>query len=482
LVRRRGRPKDRIAMDREKSLSAIPPVDAVLNHVEAAGTDGGLPRPLVVRAVRRSLEAERAAILEGRSDLDGTAGEIRKEILRRVEAELRRTHRRQLVPVINATGIVVHTNLGRAPLSASAVEAMAEVASGYSNLEYDLTAARRGRRNNLVREALCELTGAEDALVVNNNAAAVMLVLNTLAEGREVVVSRGELIEIGDSFRLPDVFERSGSRLVEVGTTNRTRLSDFREAVRSSTGAFLSAHWSNYTMSGFVERVPLGELAKLGESYGIPVIHDLGSGILADPASLNMPGEMTVAQSVASGVTVSTFSGDKLLGGPQAGVVVGRSRAIERMLANPLMRALRPGKLTLAALQATLDSYLRGTHVDDLPVLASISVDAGVLADRARSIERELGQALSASARVSVVELDALVGGGAAPELVVPSRGIEIEPLSVPAGTVTARMLECEPPVVARTREDRIVVDLRTVRPDDDALVVRAIREALERE
>lgn len=469
-------------MDGRNDLSSIPPVDAVLDHVEATGADGGLPRPLVVRAVRRTLERERAAILEGRSELTGTVDEMRERILERVDAELGRTLRRQLVSVVNATGIVVHTNLGRAPLSAAAIEDMREIASGYSNLEYDLTASRRGKRNDLVRDALCELTGAEDALVVNNNAAAVMLALNTLAEGREVVVSRGELIEIGDSFRLPDVFERSGSRLVEVGTTNRTRLSDFRDAVRSSTGAFLSAHWSNYTMSGFVERVPLGELAKLGESYGIPVIHDLGSGILADPVSLGMPGEMTVAQSVASGVTVSTFSGDKLLGGPQAGIVVGRSRAVSRMLANPLMRALRPGKLTLAALQATLRSYLNGTHTKELPVLASMSTDAEALAERARAVEQELGEALGASARVSVVGLDALVGGGAAPDLVVPSRGIEIEPLRVSAGTVTALMLESEPPVVARTKDDRVVVDLRTVRPEDDALVVRAIREALEQE
>ncbi|MCK4410089.1 MAG: L-seryl-tRNA(Sec) selenium transferase, partial [Candidatus Eisenbacteria sp.] len=339
----------------------------------------------------------------------------------------------------------------------------------------------RGKRDYLVRDALCELTGAEDALVVNNNAAAVLLVLNTLAPGREVIVSRGELIEIGGSFRLPDVFERSGSRMVEVGTTNRTHLSDFRDAIRSSTGALLSAHWSNYSISGFVERVSLKELASLGRHFGIPVIHDLGSGILADPAKLGLAGEMTVRESVSAGANVSTFSGDKILGGPQAGIAVGTASAISRMRANPLMRALRPGKLTLAALAATLQSYLRGEAEIAVPVLAAILTPLDTLVRRAEKLAESLASLLGDRARVSAVELEGLVGGGAAPESVIPSRGIEIEPRGgVSAASVASEMLTASPAVVARTQEDRVIVDLRTVDESQDAAVVAALLVAFE--
>ena len=392
-----------------------------------------------------------------------------------------RSPARGLVPVINATGIVVHTNLGRAPLSEEAVASVADVARGYSNLEYDLIRGTRGKRDFLVRDALCELTGAEDALVVNNNAAAVLLVLNTLATGREVVVSRGELIEIGGSFRLPDVFERSGSRMVEVGTTNRTHLSDFRDAIRSSTGALMSVHWSNYSISGFVERVSLREMSSLGERFGIPVIHDLGSGILIDPARLGLRGEMTVADSVAAGATVSTFSGDKILGGPQAGIAVGTESAIARMRANPLMRALRPGKLTLAALSATLTSYLRGDAERAVPVLSMILEPLESLSARARRLAESLAPALGDRAVVSTRDLEGRVGGGAAPEIVVPSRGIEVEPRgSATASSVVAAMLTASPAVVARAQDDRIVIDLRTVRENQDTALAEALISAFE--
>ncbi len=389
-------------MTEKSNLSAIPSVDAVMAHLAERGLDAIQPRPIALRLVREILERERAAMLDG----DGREGEsperVRGRILADVEAEIIHSPARGLVPVINATGIVVHTNLGRAPLSDEAVAAVAEVARGYSNLEYDLLRGARGKRDYLVTDALCELTGAEDALVVNNNAAAVLLVLNTLAPGREVIVSRGELIEIGGSFRLPDVFERSGSRMVEVGTTNRTHLSDFRDAIRSSTGALMSAHWSNYSISGFVERVSLRELAALGRHFGIPVIHDLGSGILAEPAKLGLAGEMTVRESVSAGATVSTFSGDKILGGPQAGIAVGTASAIARMRANPLMRALRPGKLTLAALAATLQSYLRGEAETAVPVLAAILIPLDALARRAEGMADSLASSLGDVARVEL--------------------------------------------------------------------------------
>jgi L-seryl-tRNA(Ser) seleniumtransferase len=463
------------------NLSAIPSVDAVLAHLDERGLGAIQPRPIAVRLVREILEAERGAMIAGECRHGDSHESVRAGILAEVEAEIVRSPARGLVPVINATGIVVHTNLGRAPLSTEAVASIAEVARGYSNLEYDLIRGTRGKRDYLVRDAICELTGAEDALVVNNNAAAVLLVLNTLAAGREVIVSRGELIEIGGSFRLPDVFERSGSRMVEVGTTNRTHLSDFRDAIRSSTGALLSAHWSNYSISGFVERVSLKELASLGEHFGIPVIHDLGSGILADPAKLGLSGEMTVRESVSTGVTVSTFSGDKILGGPQAGIAVGTESAISRMRANPLMRALRPGKLTLAALSATLRSYLMGDAETAVPVLSTIMAPLDSLARRSDKMAGSLASSLGDRVRVSVVELEGLVGGGAAPERVIPSRGVQIEPQrGISAGSVTSAMLTASPPVVARTHEDRIVIDLRTVHESQDTAVVAALLRALE--
>ena len=468
-------------MTEKSNLSAIPSVDAVLAHLDERGLSAIQPRPLAVRLVREILDRERAALLAGECRHGDSPQGVRDGILAEVERELVRSPARGLVPVINATGIVVHTNLGRAPLSAQAVAAVAEVARGYSNLEYDLIRGTRGKRDYLVRDALCELTGAEDALVVNNNAAAVLLVLNTLAPGREVIVSRGELIEIGGSFRLPDVFERSGSRMVEVGTTNRTHLSDFRDAIRSSTGALLSAHWSNYSISGFVERVSLKELASLGEHFGIPVIHDLGSGILSDPEKLGLSGEMTVRESVSAGATVSTFSGDKILGGPQAGIAVGTASAISRMRANPLTRALRPGKLTLAALSATLQSYLRGEAETAVPVLAAILAPLDALARRAEEMATSLASSLGDRARVSAVELEGLVGGGAAPERIIASRGIEIEPRGgVSADSVTSAMLTASPAVLARTHEDRIIVDLRTIDESRDATVVAVLLGAFE--
>ena len=466
-------------MSSEDLMSAIPSVDATMSHLEAGHVADGQPRPLVVRTVRKALDEERAALLSNGAPEGMGKSELRASILERVERVVRLAQLRSLVPVVNATGVIVHTNLGRAPLSRRAREFVDRSAAGYTNLEFDLIEGHRGSRNLLVRDAVCELTGAADALVVNNNAAAVLLTLNTLAAGREVAVSRGELIEIGDSFRLPDVFARSGCRLVEVGTTNRTRITDFRSAVRNSTGAFLSAHWSNYSMSGFVERVPLAELVALGRRHGIPVIHDLGSGLLGDATRLGMTGEMTVEESLATGVTVATFSGDKLLGGPQCGIVAGESDAVERMRSNPLMRALRPGKLTLAALHATLAAYLEGTAETELPVLAAIMAPPDRLRDRAEKMSAGLAATLGSLADVSVAETEAVVGGGAAPERTLPSTGVEIVPKRMSAGDLAAALRETDPPVVVRTREGAVVADLRSVSPDEDGLVMDCVVRVL---
>lgn len=465
-------------MGRDELLRAIPSVDLALRHLDEQGIGTDRPRPMLVRAVRAILEEERVRVLAGGADEDPPEA-FAAGVMRRVEESARRMGRLRLAPVVNATGVIVHTNLGRAPLSAEALEELREIAGRYSNLEYDLTAGARGSRHDLVRDALRELSGAEDALVVNNNAAAVMLALNTLAVGREVLVSRGELIEIGGSFRLPDVFARSGAAMVEVGTTNRTRIADFERAVRQRTAALMTAHWSNYAIVGFVDRVPLDSLVGLGLRTGLPVIHDLGSGALVDTTELGLPGELTVRDSVRSGVAVATFSGDKLLGGPQAGIAVGSAEVIERMRRNPLLRALRPGKLTFAALQVTLEQYLRGEAVHRLPVLRSIGTPLEELASRAEALASAAAAFAGARAEVSVVETVSRVGGGASPEAELPSRAVALRLRDVSAEELRHRLLDSTQPVVARVKDDLLLLDLRAVPADEDRRILSALREAL---
>ncbi len=461
-------------------LKAIPSVDEAIRYLEGRGVLSERPRPLVVRSVRAALEKERKAILAEDGREAASIEEAREAILGRLEREVERSALSDLVPVINATGVVVHTNLGRAPLSQSALDAVTAVARGYSNLEYDLTRGKRGKRDFLVRDALCELTGAEDALVVNNNAAAVLLALNTLAEGREVIVSRSELIEIGGSFRLPEVFEKSGTRMAAVGTTNRTHVSDVEGAIRGTTGAIMAVHWSNYEIVGFVERVGIRELAQIGGRRGIPVIHDLGSGILVETDRIGLRGEMTVAESVKAGATVSTFSGDKLLGGPQAGIAVGTADVIGRMRANPLTRALRPGKLTLGALQATLAHYLEDDALAEIPVLARITEPVESLRSRADALASIVAGKLGDRASVATAEVKARVGGGAAPEREIPSVALTIAPRTASPSAVAAALLETRPAVIVLTREDGIVLDLRTVAPSEEEALLAALVEAFE--
>ncbi len=468
-------------MSDRDALKHIPSVDLVLRGVSQAGLDRGQPRPLVVRAARRAVERVREDLTDatGRA---ATRDEIHARVMREVEEELRRLQLRSLRPVINATGVVVHTNLGRAPLSDAALERIAETARGYCNLEYDLSAGERGRRDELVREALCELTGAQAALVVNNNAAAVLLALNTFALGREVIISRGELIEIGGSFRLPEVFERSGARMMAVGTTNRTHAADFERAITNRTAALMSAHWSNYRISGFVDRVELRELAEIARRKGLPLIHDLGSGIVGSAEGLGLADEMTLGDSVAAGATVVTASGDKILGGPQAGLVVGETDAVDLMARNPLMRALRPGKLTLAALQATLESYLRDTALSDVPVPRMLTSTNEDLKKRADSVARALGDLAAGVCEIALIDTVARVGGGAAPEKDVPSFGLSVKSASSSADSLASRLRNADEPVIVRTADDHIVVDMRTVSPRDDEVLARALRSALELE
>jgi L-seryl-tRNA(Ser) seleniumtransferase len=467
-------------MGETEDLRAIPSVDLVMRRLEEAGLLEGRPRALVVRAVRRLLERERVALARGAAGAGG--GGVREGVLEAVERAIARGAVRRLEPVVNATGIIVHTNLGRAPLAEDVLRSVSEVASGYSSLEYDPALGERGRREDVVLDALLELTGAEDALVTNNNAAAVMLALDTLARGREVVVSRSELIEIGGSFRLPEVFERSGARMVPVGTTNRTHDADYEAAITSRTGALLTAHWSNYEIVGFVERVPLTRLVSLGSRWGIPVIHDLGSGVLADRDTLGLAGEMTPAESVAAGVGVVCVSGDKMLGGPQAGIAAGRGEIVARMRLNPLMRAVRPGKLTLAALAATLRHYLEGDAVEAIPVLRMIREPVETLRKRADAVRRKIAEAGPARVEAAVVEVESQIGGGAAPGRGIPSVGIALTPEDGDAEGLMRRLLEGAPPVVTRVRGDRVLLDMRTVLPREDAVLAGSVVRAAGRE
>jgi L-seryl-tRNA(Ser) seleniumtransferase len=362
--------------------------------------------------------------------------------------------------VVNATGVVLHTNLGRAPLAAAAVARLGEVAAGYSNLEYDLAEGARGSRHDHLAARLRSLTGAEDALVVNNNAAAVLLALSALAEGREVVVSRGELIEIGDGFRIPEVLARSGARLVEVGTTNKTRAADYEAAIGPDTAAILRVHQSNFRVVGFAERPPLAQLAQVASRHGLPLVDDLGSGSVAPYAD-----EPLVGESLAAGASLVAFSGDKLLGGPQAGIVCGRADLVSRLRRHPLQRALRPDKLTLAALEGTLLLYADPERAErEIPALR-------MLREPLEDVRARAGR-LAALTNGVVVDTVARPGGGALPLHDLPSAGVELEP------ELASRLRTVEPPVVALVRGDRTLLDCRTIADDEIDLVAAAVAAA----
>lgn len=469
------------------ALARLPKIDVVLARDDVGALD--LPRWALVQAVRDLVAGMRQRILAGQV----SAGPGEDLAARDIEARARELAAPSLCPVINATGVIVHTNLGRAPLSEVALRHVVEVAGGYANLEYDLDAGRRGSRHGHVTAALTALTGAEDAVVVNNNAAAVMLALATLASGREVVVSRGELVEIGGSFRIPDVMRLSGAILVEVGTTNKTRLRDYESAVGPDTALLLKVHRSNFVMVGFTEEAAAADVAALGARAGVPTMMDLGSGFLLAPAELQamgLPPEPGVGALIAAGVDVVSFSGDKLLGGPQAGVLCGRAEPIARMRAHPLMRALRPDKMTLAALEATLAGYRdRGGQLPDVPVVA-------MLAEPAASVRRRAEQALArvidaitracagnAAIDVSLAPCASTAGGGAMPGLSIPSWGLALTP--IPGSHVSARDLEARlrrgrPPVIGCIAADRLMLDMRTVQArETDALIAAVISAAL---
>jgi L-seryl-tRNA(Ser) seleniumtransferase len=423
-------------------LRDLPSVDELVRDVSD---------PLAVMAARTVLEQAREEIRAG-ADPGDLQARLRDELARARQPRLRR--------VLNATGVIVHTNLGRAPLAAEAIARVEEVARGYSNLEYDLTAGARGSRQDHVADILRRLTRAEAALVVNNNAAAVLLALAALAEGREVLVSRGELIEIGDGFRIPDVLARSGARLREVGTTNRTRAADYENAVGDETALILRVHQSNFRVVGFTELPPLHRLAQVAQSHELPLVDDLGSGVLQPSDTLSLGDEPSARESLAAGADLVTFSGDKLLGGPQAGILVGRADLVERLRRHPLQRALRADKLTLAALEGTLALYLDAP--ERIPVLRMLR-DDGV---RARA------ERLASLTGGTVEETVARVGGGALPLAELPSFACALEE------ELAAPLRATEPPVVGIVRDGKLLLDCRTLAGDEVDDVARAVASA----
>jgi L-seryl-tRNA(Ser) seleniumtransferase len=404
-----------------------------------------------------------------------TVDEAIQEIECGAETRLRTAMRASLIRVINATGVIVHTNLGRAPLSEAALERISAVAGGYTNLEYDVARGTRGRRDVHAAQLIARLTGAEAAVVVNNNAAATMLVLAALAGGREVIISRGELVEIGGGFRVPDVMAQSGAVLREVGTTNRTRANDYAAAISDRTALILRVHPSNFKVVGFTERPALEELVALGRRFNVPVAEDLGSGWLGWPLREELPealrDEPIVSESIGAGADVVCFSGDKLLGGPQAGIIAGRRDALDRIRQHPLMRALRVDKLTYAALEATLEAHAIGRGQDDVPVQRMLRLGPAEVGRRADALAAALNQS-GWTARV--IDGVSTVGGGSAPGSELPTRLVELQRDGLSADQIEAHLRSLDPPVIGRIENDRVVLDLRTVLPIDDAQLARA--------
>jgi L-seryl-tRNA(Ser) seleniumtransferase len=441
------------------SYRAIPSVDQLSQQPAFRTLEAAYGRVAVVDAIRAEAAVVRGQMAEG----DMAGGDIPALIAQRVRTRLATALGPSLVGVINATGVVIHTNLGRAPLARAAVERVAALTTGYSNLEYDLAAGRRGHRDIHAERLLCKLTGAEAAVIANNNAAATLLTLAALAAGREVIISRGELVEIGGGFRVPDVMAQSGAVLREVGTTNRTRVADYAAAITDRTALILRVHPSNFRIEGFTERPDLAELAAMGRRFGVPLVEDLGSGFLGVPAGVTaLRDEPIASASLAAGAALVLFSGDKLLGGPQAGVIAGNADAVTRIRRHPLMRALRAGKLTYAALEATLEEIATGRAATTVPVTRMIATTVDQIAGRAAAVAQRLD---AAGVRAEVVDGASAIGGGSAPGTTLPTRLIAI---GLPADRLESALRRLEPPVIARIDNGHVVLDLRTVDPADD--------------
>ncbi|MBI2964995.1 MAG: L-seryl-tRNA(Sec) selenium transferase [Chloroflexi bacterium] len=449
------------------NLRSLPSVERLLSATRVRELAEAHSHDAVTGVVRRVLESAREKVKAG--EAPPTIDALIDAIVERASRTLAHWPRR----VTNATGVVLHTNLGRAPLSKAAVEAAMAVAGGYTDLEMDLATGRRGSRMAHISELLSQTTGAEAGLVVNNNAAALLLGLTAYAQGREVIVSRGEAVEIGGGFRIPDVLQQSGATLVEVGTTNRTYVGDYETAITERTSVLLKVHQSNFAIRGFTHTADLEALARLAKDRGLVVFHDLGSGALLDTTAYGLPKEPMVQESVSQGADLAFFSGDKLLGGPQAGIAVGRRAHVDTLARHPLARAVRVEKVTLAALSATLLSYVRGTATSELPVWRMISMPAAEVRKRAERWKSDLGLA-----HAEVRESKSTIGGGSLPDETLPTYVLAVRP-EVPPERFIARLRSADPPVIARIEADEILFDPRTVLVEEDPLLIEAVRAAL---
>ena len=462
------------------SFQHLPPVQDVLSHATVEPLIGEHGREVVVAWVRDSLTDARRKLAESDGDIHRPASLDRaawtERLAEQVQRQARTADRRQLSRVINATGVVLHTGLGRAPLSIAARQALSEL-GGHCNVEVDLETNERRYRGHQLEAAFRSLTGCEDVLIVNNNAAATLLTLQALCSGREVVISRGQLIEIGGSFRLPEIFSLSGSVLREIGTTNRTHAGDYERAITANTAAIMHVHPSNYRVVGFSATPSIEELVPLARKHNAIAIDDIGSGALIDVTKFGLPAEPTFQQSLLAGADVVLGSGDKLLGGPQCGIILGKREFVERIRQHPLARAVRVGKLTLAALQATLDAYLRGTAVTEIPTLAMLSASVESLGQRARQVAAEIGEL--PTCRVEIANDTAAVGGGSLPAVELPTVVLRLRTSELSAEDLSQRLRLGSIRVFGRIQQDDVLLDLRSVLPEDDSRLALAVRCAV---
>ncbi|MCH7813670.1 MAG: L-seryl-tRNA(Sec) selenium transferase [Planctomycetes bacterium] len=460
--------------EQKTRLRELPAVGTLLEDERVLEWIEGTSRPAVLGALQEALEAARRRITD---DTDNVGTDM-ETVLAAARERLEARCAPSLVRVINATGIALHTGLGRAPLAPSAVEAIARTAGGYCNLEYDLAGGGRGRRQAHVASLITRLTGAEAATVVNNNAAATLLILSTLAADREVIVSRGQLIEIGGSFRLPEIMKAGQAILCEVGTTNRTRIEDYAAAITDRTAVLMNVHPSNYRVVGFTEAATIGQLAELAHRFGLLAVDDLGSGALFDLTQIGLPAEPVVGDSVAAGADLVCFSGDKLLGGPQCGIICGRRTAIERLEAHPLMRTYRVGKLTLLALEATLRYYDDPQQAArSVPTLAMLSAKSEHLAQGADALQAKLSAALPEESFLVCSDVG-YAGGGSLPAETLETVVVQWRPRTATPETITAGLRAASPPVIVRIQDQAVLFDLRTIDPDDFDAIVAAACEA----
>ncbi len=470
-----------LSENQQKMLRTLPGVDRVLERAGTVPFFENIPKSVMVNSIRKTLENFRDSILNANRNFP--AESISEDrIIEMVELSVKKAMALNLRHLVNATGVVVHTNLGRSLLPSDVVENIATIAGRYSNLEYDLGAGKRGSRYNIVEEIICEISGAQAALVVNNNAGAVLLCLDTIARNKEVIVSRGELVEIGGSFRIPDVMAKSGSILKEVGTTNRTHVKDYENAITDNTALLLKVHRSNYSVIGFTAEVSLKDLVEIGKRHGKLIMEDLGSGTFIDFSKYGLAKETTVLESVAAGADVVTFSGDKLLGGPQAGIIAGKTQIIAAIKRNPLARALRIDKLTLAALEATVSLYRdEAKAVRRIPTLRMLTMDIMEIEQKAKELMQNLKKIDPSRIQINILDLSSKAGGGALPLLALPSKCLQIQIEGLSANALEMSMRKNSPPIIGRIQDDAFIIDPRTLMDEDFPIIESAFEHVLQR-